>query len=175
MPYESIKNKLTKLSTSQSTLRSSMIRKGVVAADNEHYPTLVQKVDEIDDKTYALEGIMTLTSSAYTFSIQNLSIDPKEFGFVSEDLKSAYISGSGNGYVVPDMHVTFEDDVTTKTVDDCVITKEYDESSNSWSISLSFEAYNTSHPESPKRFQGGYSYTWLALSHALYKEETVSE
>lgn len=174
MSVESIQEKLTKLSTKQSTLQNSLLRKGTVVADNDHYPQLVEKVDEIDDQTYALEGIMTLTSSSYSFEIRNLSIEPKEFAFVSKELQDAYITGAGNGYVVPDMHVLFEDNITTKVIDGCQISKSYDSLSNTWSILLDFNAYNNENPASPKRFQGGYSYTWLVLSHALYREETVS-
>ena len=172
---DSITEKLSTLSAKQSSFQCSLSKKGQVVAENDHYPELVEKVSEIDDQTYALEGIITLTSSSFVFEIPNLSIEPKEFAFMSKSLQQAYVTGAGNGYVIPDMHVLFENNESSKNIEGCEISKIYDEDSKTWRILLDFTDYNAAHPQSPKRFQGGYSYTWLCLSHAIYREETVSE
>lgn len=174
MSFEKVSEKISSLSVERAKLKSTLTQKGIVAADNDKLPTLLSKVREIEDNAYALEGITMLVSTSYNFSLHNLGIKPYEVGFISRELQDAYIMGAGNGWVVPDLLVVFEEGIDTITVDDCDVTRIYDETSGTWSVVFSFERHNNEDPSHPKRFQGGYTYTWLVLSHALYTEEVTT-
>ena len=173
MSVERIIDKVSSVRTEHAKLKATLTQKGIVVADNDKIPTLLSKVREIEDNAYALEGITMLVSTSYIFSLHNLSIKPYEVGFISRELQNTNVTGYGNGQVVPDLSVTFGEEDTI-TVSDCDITRTYDENSGTWSITFSFERHNTEDPEHPKRFQGGYAYTWLVLSHATYTEEVIT-
>lgn len=166
-----VTSRISKLAVNQTKFKQEMSKKSIVVANDDKYAELVSKVHELDDKPYAFEGQMMLASSAYVFTIPNLSIKPREIAFISEELEDAVIVAAGNGYVVPHMHAAFENESDTSiTIDDCVITRTQQQD-GSWQLTLSFELYNQTHTDSPKRFQGGYTYTWLVLSHELYLDE----
>lgn len=166
-------DKVSSVHVEHAKLKTTLTNKGIVVADNDDMPALLSKVKEIEDNAYALEGITMLVSTSYSFSLHNLSIKPYEVGFISHDLLNNTVTGYGNGKTVPGLSVTFGDDDTIH-IDDCDISRTYDTVTKTWSVTFSFERYNNEDPEHPKRFQGGYAYTWLVLSHSTYTEEVVA-
>lgn len=172
MLKDEILAKIQTLVTAQTCLKQNISNKGIVTAENDHIPALPDKVEEIDTSGYAVEGQITLVSSSQSLTVSNLPIKPKEVGIVSRTLAEATVSSVIDGYVVPSIHAIFDDASDTKTIDECVITRSLDTTTNTWSVTFSFAAYNTANPNKFIKFQGGYVYTWLVLFHSLYSEDT---
>lgn len=162
--------KIQILNSAQSNLKTNISDKGIVTAENDHIPSLPDKIAAIETAGYAVEGEISLVSSAYSITLSNLPIKPKEVGIVSRTLFEATISSTVSGFVVPSIHAVFDDDSDTKTIEECVITRSPDPSTETWSVVFSFAEYNAANPTNIIRFQPGYIYTWLVLFHTLYSE-----
>lgn len=172
MSLSSILATISKLEKSQSVLRTNLQSKGLSAVNDDHFPQLSPMVAEIEDKSYACEGTTMLVSSNGALTISNLPQKPKEAGILAQDLYSATITSVTGGYVSPAVLVVFPDDSDMVQIEECVVTRALNEESNTYSVTFSYEAYNAEHPDSPIWFHGGYTYTWLALFHSLYVEES---
>lgn len=172
MLKDEILAKIETLVTAQTSLKMNISNKGIVTAENDHIPELPDKITAIETSGYAVEGEITLVSSAYTLTISNLPIKPKEVGIVSRTLAEATVTSTIAGYVVPSIHAIFDDTSDTKTIEECVITRSMDSATSTWTVTFSFAAYNAANPTNIIKFQGGYIYTWLVLFHSLYSEDT---
>lgn len=170
MLRDEILAKIQVLNTAQTSLKTNISNKGIVTAENDHIPALPDKITAIETAGYAVEGEITLVSSAHTLTISNLPIKPKEVGIVSRTLAEVTVSSTVDGYVVPSIHAIFDDNSNTKTIEECVITRSLDSVTGTWSVMFSFTEYNTANPTKIIRFQAGHIYTWLVLFHSLYSE-----
>lgn len=164
--------KLNKLVSAHMTLKSNILSKGIAAAENDRFSELAEKVGELENEAYAVEGEITLVSSSPMLTLSNLPLKPKEVGVASRSLAEATITSTVSGFVVPAVHAVFDEDSDTKEVDECVVKRIYDSEADTWSVTFSFADYNTAHSNSFIKFQGGFIYSWLVLFHTLYSEET---
>ena len=172
MLRDEILAKIQILNTAQTSLKTNIANKGIVTAENDHIPALPDKIAAIETSGYAVEGEITLVSSAHTLTISNLPIKPKEVGIISRTLAEITVSSTVDGYVVPSIHVIFDDNSDTKTIEECVITRSLDSVTGTWTVMFSFTEYNSANPTKIIRFNAGYIYTWLVLFHSLYSEDT---
>lgn len=172
MLKDEILAKIQTLVTAQTALKTNITNKGLVTAENDHIPELPSKVAAIETSGYAVEGEITLVSSAHTLTISNLPIKPKEVGVISRTLAEITVPSTVDGYVVPSIHAIFDETSDTKTIEECVVTRSLDDATNTWTVMFSFAEYNAAHPTKIIRFQAGYIYTWLVLFHSLYSEDT---
>ena len=170
MLKDEILEKLDSLHNSQTVLKSNISAKGIVAAANDHIPVLAEKVGEIENAPYAVEGQITLVSSSAEMTVSNLPLKPVEVGVVSRTLAEATVTSASKGFVVPSIHISFPESSNSITVNNCVITRAYDGTAGTWSVNFSFTAYNGT-ADAPVRFQGGFVYSWLVLFHLLYEED----
>lgn len=168
MLKDEILAKIQTLVTAQTALKTNITNKGLVTAENDHIPELPSKVAAIETSGYAVEGEITLVSSAHTLTISNLPIKPKEVGIVSRTLAEVTVSSIVDGYVVPSIHVIFDDNSDTKTIEECVITRSLDSVTGTWSVIFSFTEYNTANPTKIIRFQAGYIYVACAISLVVF-------
>lgn len=172
MLKDEILAKLDSVAAAQSALKANILQKGITAAENDHIPTLAEKVGEIENMPYAVEGQITLVSSSAELTVSNLPQKPVEVGIASKTLAEADIVSNTPGFVVPSIHAVFPDTGDSVAVEECVITRTLDSTSGTWSLTFSFAAYNAAHPDSLIKLQGGYIYSWLVLFHLLYEEES---
>lgn len=169
MLKDEIISRLNQLVSAQDVLKENIVSKGIIAAENDHIPELAEKVGELENNAYAVEGEITLVSSAEVLMLANLPSKPEEVGIASRSLAEASVVSTVPGFVVPGIHAIFDEDSDVKTVDECVITRAYDEITDTWSVLFSFSDYNKENPLSQIKFHGGYIYSWLVLFHRLYE------
>lgn len=173
MLKDGIMKKLGAVSAAQSTLKANISEKGIITAENDRLPQLAEKVGELENEPYAVEGQITLVSSSAELTVSNLPQKPVEVGIVSRALAEATVTAAAKGFVVPSVHMVFPEGSDSVNIDGCSVTRSADSEGGTWSVNFSFAEHNAS-AEAPIKFQGGYIYTWLVLFHKLY-EETENE
>ena len=147
--------------------------------DNSHISHCSELLYEIEDKCGIYAGSYMVLSNAPVLVVPDIPFKPAEISILSEDLSRAFLSSATPYSAVWQLYAVFDEeaeDPDSITVDDCVVTRVYDEDTQLWNIRLSFEEYNATNPDltndpeptpsnfMEKMFQYGYEYKAIVLA-----------